>query len=57
MEDLKNRLDELINRLADPGDLRSKLSELVSIYPFSEYEYVISHLLTAKKRILSKTAG
>lgn len=30
-------------------DIRSKLRELVSVYPFSEYEYLISHLLAAKK--------
>lgn len=49
MEKLKAQLDELINRLDNPEELRSKLSELLSIYPFSEYEYIISHLLAADK--------
>jgi len=49
MEQLIARLDELINRLDYPDELRSKLNELISIYPFSEYEYIISHLLVSGK--------
>lgn len=49
MEQLTARLDELINRLDNPDELRSKLNELMSIYPFSEYEYIISHLLVSDK--------
>ncbi len=49
MEKLKVQLDELINRLDNPTKLRSELGELISIYPFSEYEYIISHLLAAHK--------
>lgn len=49
MEKLKAQIDELINRLDNPEELRSKLSEILSIYPFSEYEYVISHSLAADK--------
>ena len=42
-------LDELINRLEQATDFRDQLEELVSVYPFNEYEYVISHLLAAQK--------
>lgn len=49
MEKLKAQLDELINRLDNSTGLRSELDELISIYPFSEYEYIISHLLAAHK--------
>lgn len=49
MEKLKAQLEELINRLEDGNELRSRLGELLSVYPFSEYEYTISHLLAADK--------
>ncbi len=49
LEKLKKQLDDLLNRLDTADDIRAKLHELVSVYPFSEYEYVISHLLAAKK--------
>jgi len=49
MEKLKAQLDELINRLDKPEELRSMLNEIISIYPFSEYEYIISHVLAAGK--------
>ena len=49
MEKLKAQLDELLNRLENPREVRTKLRELVSIYPFSEYEYIISHLLASHK--------
>jgi hypothetical protein len=49
MEKLKAELDKLINRLEQATDFRDQLEELVSVYPFNEYEYVISHLLAAQK--------
>lgn len=49
MERLREQLDELINRLEKPDDLRARLQELISVYPFSEFEYTISHLLAAGK--------
>lgn len=49
VEKLKLQLEDIINRLASPEDLRGELDSLVSIYPFNEYEYIISHLLSADK--------
>ena len=45
MEHLQQQLNELIERLPDATGLRSRLENLVSVYPFNEYEYIISHLL------------
>ena len=49
MEKLKAELDKLIDRLERAPDFRDRLENLVSVYPFNEYEYVISHLLAARK--------
>lgn len=49
MEKLTAQLDELLSRLDNASEIRSKLEELVSVYPFSDYEYIISHLLAADK--------
>jgi len=49
MEKLKKELDILINRLENANDFRSTLETLISVYPFNEYEYIISHLLADKK--------
>jgi hypothetical protein len=54
MEELKKELDRLINRLAKSKQFRSKLEDLKSVYPFSEYEYIISHLLATKKLTLDE---
>lgn len=48
MEKLKANLDALVNSLPDADALRAKLSELYSVYPFNEFEYVISTLLGRK---------
>lgn len=47
MEILKKNLEELIGRLpiGDKNKLRNNLKELMSVYPFNEYEYIISNLL------------
>ena len=49
MEKLKQELDQLIKTLPNEEALRSKLESLVSVYPFNDYEYMISALLGADK--------
>jgi hypothetical protein len=49
LDKLKQQLDSLLSRLENANDFRSRLAQLVSIYPFSEYEYIISHLLARDK--------
>ncbi len=45
MESLKLNLDKLINELQEPENFRTRLENLISVYPFNEYEYIISTLL------------
>jgi len=45
MQYLQDQLDTLITRSPDAKDLRLRLANLISVYPFNEYEYIISHLL------------
>jgi hypothetical protein len=54
VEKLKAQLDKLLNRLSNAEDIRSKIEELVSVYPFSDYEYIIAHLLAADKLSLAE---
>ncbi|NUO80810.1 hypothetical protein HUU05_12070 [candidate division KSB1 bacterium] len=54
MEKLRKQLDSLIDRLSRSEEFRAKLNDLKSVYPFSEYEYIISHLLAAKKLALEE---
>jgi hypothetical protein len=49
MEKLRLELDRLIASLPHEADFRRKLEDLFSVYPFSEYEYIISALLSAGK--------
>jgi hypothetical protein len=49
MEKLKEELNKLIKRLDKSEDFLATLESLYSVYPFSEYEYIISHLLSARK--------
>lgn len=51
METLKKDLEQLIERLpsGDKEKLRNSLNELMSVYPFNEYEYIISNLLGLQK--------
>jgi hypothetical protein len=51
MEKLHQELDGLLEKLPDGEQIRSRLDSLVSVYPFNEYEYIISHLLA--KDVLS----
>ena len=45
MERLNEELDLLLARLPNERDVRERLESLVSVYPFNEYEYIISTLL------------
>lgn len=51
MEILKKRLGKLVDSLSvdDKKNLRKRLEDLISVYPFNEYEYIISSLLGLKK--------
>ena len=46
MEHLQDELDRLLETLPDKEEIRTRLETLVSVYPFNEYEFVISHLLS-----------
>jgi hypothetical protein len=48
-EKLKEELDRLVATLPNQLDLQHKLETLVSVYPFNEFEYIISALLGADK--------
>lgn len=54
MEILKKNLEKLIEQLPvnDKEKLRNSLKELMSVYPFNKYEYIISNLLGIDKIIL-----
>lgn len=54
MEKLKAELNKLIEKLEHSEDFRTSLENLVSVYPFNEYEYIISHLLAANKLTLDE---
>jgi hypothetical protein len=45
MERLQAELDALMRSLPDEQELRARLETLVSVYPFNEYECIISTLL------------
>ncbi len=45
MEHLREELDSLLAELPEQEEIRSRLDSLVSVYPFNEYEYLISTLL------------
>jgi len=54
MEKLKQELDRLIKKLEHEKEFRKTLETLESVYPFSEYEYIISHLLGHRKLTLNE---
>jgi hypothetical protein len=54
MEKLKSELDKLTEKLENAEDFRASLEKLVSVYPFNEYEYIISHLLAGDKLTLDE---
>ena len=47
METLKKNLEKIIDSLSaeDKEKLKNRLEDLISVYPFNEYEYIISNLL------------
>jgi len=45
MDHLQQELDRLLGTLPDADQIRSRLETLVSVYPFNDYEFIISHLL------------
>ncbi len=54
MEKLKEQLDGLLSRLENESELRQRLSDLFSVFPFNEYEYIISTLLGLGKLSLDE---
>lgn len=54
MEHLQHELDHLLATLPDADEIRSRLDTLVSVYPFNEYEYLISHLLASNALTLDQ---
>lgn len=54
MDVLKQKLNKLIEELAEDKKevVRNRLDDLVSVYPFNEYEYIISSLMGFGKIIL-----
>ena len=45
MEKLKADLNELIVKMENSGEFVERLETLISVYPFNEYEYIISTLM------------
>ena len=54
MEKLKKQLDDLVSRLENESELRQRLGDLFSVFPFNEYEYIISTLLGLGKLSLDE---
>ncbi len=52
MEKLKAYLERLIDGLEDSDEVYDRLQNLISVYPFNEYEYMISTLLGREKLTL-----
>ena len=45
MQTLRKQLDELVAKLPDGKAVRARIDEIYSVYPFNEFEYLISTLL------------
>ncbi len=56
MEILKKKLEDIIKSLSknDDNSLKNRLENLISVYPFNEYEYIISTLLGLHKITLDE---
>ena len=56
MEILREKLDQLVEELADDmrESFKSRFANLNSVYPFNEYEYVISSLMGFGKLTLDE---
>ena len=46
MEQLQQEINSLLDQLPNREEFQDRLDELVSVYPFNEYEYTISTLLS-----------
>ena len=51
MEKLKQKLDKLVSELSEDKKevVKDRLANLISVYPFNEYEYIISSLMGFNK--------
>lgn len=47
MDQLRSDLEALISKLKDADEFRERLDTIISVYPFNEYEFIISTLLGA----------
>lgn len=54
MEKLRKDLNKITDTLKNATSFRATLENLVSVYPFNEYEYIISHLLGLNKLTLDE---
>ena len=54
METLRRQLDGFIAELENETQLKEKLENLVSVYPFNEFEYIIVTLLGSQKLTLDQ---
>ena len=45
MEHLERELNTLLSQLPNEGEFKDRLNSLVSVYPFNDYEFIISTLL------------
>lgn len=54
MEKLQEEINGFIERLEDAENFRAKLEELISVYPFNRFEYILSHLLAAHKMTIEE---
>jgi len=54
METLRQQLDRLVAELENETQLRERLANLVSVYPFNEFEYIIATLLGLHRLILDE---
>ena len=54
MEKLQKQLDDIISELENESELRQRLDDLLSVFPFNEYEYIISTLLGLGKLSLDE---
>ncbi len=54
METIKKQLEKLIRTLSSQqrNKFKNHFDDLTSVYPFNEYEYIISSLLRLNKIIL-----
>ncbi len=54
MEHLQEELNSLLQQLPNEQEVRERLKSLASVYPFNEYEYIISTLLAMNILTLGK---